>query len=348
MKKSVVISLHFGYWLFYFLLLSILVLANLQNQNHFSVNSFWRYLFCKPIGVLLIVPGVIGFYSFYCLLFIKYLVKRKIYSLFISGILTSIFAALITSSILATIFGTKTMVFDGANSFFGELVAMILLALVHGIIGLVLKGFIVGYDDMKVKEELNKKNYEMELSLIKSQIDPHFLFNTINNIDTLIQMDAIKASQYLNKLSDIMRFMLYETKIEKILLEKEVSYIYKYVELQKIRTSNPNYVDFVIEGSTENRFIAPMVFIPFIENAFKHTTNKKIDKAIKIKITILKNEMVFECENSYGLKPILVDDFSGLGNELIQRRLSLLYPDKYQLNINDQNGVYKVKLVISV
>ena len=90
-----------------------------------------------------------------------------------------------------------------------------------------------------------------------------------------------------------------------------------------------------------------MLFIPFIENAFKHNTNKKIDKAIKIKIAVFKNEIIFECENSYGLKPILVDDFSGLGNELIQRRLSLLYPDKYQLNINDQDGVYKVKLVIS-
>lgn len=348
MKKSIVISLHFGYWLFYFLLLSIFVLANLQNQNHFNVNGIWRFLFCKPIGVLLILPGVIGFYSFYSILFTKYLVKRKIYSLFIAGLLFSLFAALITTSIIANTFGAKAMLFDGANSFFGELVAMTLLALVHGIIGLVLKGFIVGYSDMKVKEELNKKNYEMELSLIKSQIDPHFLFNTINNIDTLIQMDAIKASQYLNKLSDIMRFMLYETKIEKIFLEKEISYIHKYIELQKIRTSNPNYVVFALEGSTENRFIAPMVFIPFIENAFKHTTNKKIDKAINIKITILKNEIIFECENYYGAKPILNDENSGLGNELIQRRLSLLYPDKYQLNINDHEGVYKVKLVISV
>ncbi len=348
MKKSVVISLHFGYWLFYFLLLSILVLANLQNQNYFSVNSFWAFLFCKPVSIIFIVPGGIGFYSFYCLLFSKYLVKRKIYSLFISGILTSIIAALITASILTIVFGPKTMVFDGANSFFGELLVMLLLAFVHGIIGLVLKGFIVGYDDMKLKEELNRKNYEMELSLIKSQIDPHFLFNTINNIDTLIQMDAIKASQYLNKLSDIMRFMLYETKNEKILLEKEVSYIYKYIELQKIRTSNPNYVDFVIEGITENRLIPPMLFIPFIENAFKHTTNKKIDKAIKIKIVVLKNEIVFECENSYGAKPVLMVENSGLGNELIERRLSLLNHDKYQLKIIDHEGVYKVKLAILV
>ncbi len=347
MRKAVVITLHFGYWILYFLLISILVLANLQNQSPINANSFFSFLFCRPLSVLFLVPGIIGFYSFYFLLFTRYFVKRKILILFISGLVISIFAALITATILMIVFGTKTMLFDGANSFFEESLVMTIFALVHGIIGLVLKGFIVGYDDMKLKEELNKKNYEMELSLIKSQIDPHFLFNTINNIDTLIQMDANRASQYLNKLSDIMRFMLYETKTEKILLQKEVSYILKYIDLQKIRTSNPNYVVFDIEGNAENILIAPMVFIPFIENAFKHSTNKKIDKAINIKISIVTQQMIFECENYFSSKPIAADENSGLGNELIKRRLKLLYPNKHQLYINEENGIYKVKLVIN-
>src|ERR1044071_687955 len=115
----------------------------------------------------------------------------------------------------------------------------------------------------------------MELALIKSQINPHFLFNTINNIDVLIAKDSAKASEYLNKLSGILRYMIYETRNEKISLAGELDYIEKYLELQKIRTANPDYVNFQISGEANNLKIAPMILFPFIENAFKHTENKK-------------------------------------------------------------------------
>lgn len=146
-----------------------------------------------------------------------------------------------------------------------------------------MKGFITWYNDIKTKVELTKKNYEMEIALMKAQINPHFLFNTINNIDGLIQEDSDKASEYLNKLSDIMRFMLYETKTEKIYLAKELAYIGKYIELQKIGTSNPGYVKYEVQGEPANLLVEPMLFIPFIENAFKHTDDKRVENAIKIR-----------------------------------------------------------------
>ncbi len=120
----------------------------------------------------------------------------------------------------------------------------------------------------------------MELALVKSQINPHFLFNTINNIDVLISKDAERASAYLNKLSDIMRFMLYETKPAKIPLPKELTYIEKFIELQKIRTTNEHYVNYSIKGDTANFMIPPMLLISFIENAFKYADNKKVENAI--------------------------------------------------------------------
>jgi len=186
----------------------------------------------------------------------------------------------------------------------------------------------------------------MELALVKSQINPHFLFNTLNNIDVLIQQDAIKASVYLNKLSDIMRFMLYETKTERIELSKELTYIEKYIELQKIRTSNLNYVNYAVEGNTDGLLIAPMLFIPFIENAFKHAENKKMENAINIRIVIKHDRIEFKCENNYSDDNQINHDESGLGNELIQKRLELLYPKKHKLEITNSDNTYKVNLIL--
>jgi LytS/YehU family sensor histidine kinase len=162
----------------------------------------------------------------------------------------------------------------------------------------------------------------------------------------LIAKDALKASDYLNKLSDIMRFMFYETKENKIQLVKELTYIEKYIDLQKIRTSNANYVNYSIESDSNNMMIAPMLFIPFIENAFKHTENKKVENAINIKLTIVKELIIFECENKYSEYNHNKLEQSGLGNELIQKRLNLLYPDKHTLDVSDKNGTYKVKLTL--
>ncbi len=186
------------------------------------------------------------------------------------------------------------------------------------------------------------------MALIKSQIDPHFLFNTINNIDILIEKDASKASDYLNKLSDIMRFMLYETKTDKIPLQKEWAYVEKYIELQKIRIANPNAVVYGLEGSVENVTIAPMIFIPFVENAFKYSESIKADKAIFIKIKVEKNNIAFECNNHFSNDDFAQKEFSGLGNDLITKRLSLMYGDKHTLQISNENNLYKVKLHITL
>ncbi|MEY4904365.1 MAG: hypothetical protein RLZZ292_2180 [Bacteroidota bacterium] len=180
--------------------------------------------------------------------------------------------------------------------------------------------------------------------MVKSQLDPHFLFNTLSNIDVLIQKDAKKASDYLNKLSDIMRFMLYETKTTQIPLQKESAYLEKYIELQKIRTSNPNFVHYSIEGNIQNVQIAPMIFIPFVENAFKYAEGIKANNAIEISIKVEKNELLFHCKNHYLSVPFVKKEFGGLGNELIIRRLELLYSNKYTIAINDKDNVYSVVL----
>lgn len=340
MKKYVVVLLHLGYWMMYLLMIAMLLSA----LNHGKL-AFRDVLF-SPALVSAIVPGLIGFYAFYGLLFEKFLAKKKILNFILAIILVIVIAPIIAEVILYSIYHRRL---DGSyNTIIFAGIFLSFVSFVNGVLGLVMKGFITWYGDIKVKVELNQKNYEMELALMKAQMNPHFLFNTINNIDVLILKDPSKASEYLNKLSDIMRFMLYETKTEKISLEKELSYIEKYVELQKIRTTNLNYVKYEVKGNPEILLIEPMLFIPFIENAFKHAENKKVENAIKITFVIEKDKIKFECENAYSADTQLKPEQGGLGNELIQRRLTLLYANKHVFEVVNKNGIYKVNLLLSL
>lgn len=341
MKKAVVILMHVIYWILYIFIcfVTIAAIGNITFGVKVILNAYKL-----PGMVAAIIPMLIGFYTFYLFIFDKYLSKKKLLASAVLAISFSIIGAVIAELILYSFYSID----KSFNTIFFSGLAMALMAFVNGVIGLVMKGFITWYGDIKVKAELNKKNYEMELALMKAQVNPHFLFNTINNIDVLIQKDPSKASEYLNKLSDIMRFMLYETKTEKISLEKELSYIEKYVELQRIRTTNLNYVKYEVKGSPESILIEPMLFIPFIENAFKHAENKKVENAIKITFVIEKDKIKFECENAYSANTQLKPEHSGLGNELIQRRLALLYANKHEFEVVNQNGIYKVNLLLSL
>ena len=183
---------------------------------------------------------------------------------------------------------------------------------------------------------------------MKSTISPHFLFNTLNNIDILITKDSEKASVYMKKLSDILRFILYETHDELIPMSLELEYIEKYIELQKIRTSNESFVNLRVLGKADEINIAPMIYIPFIENAFKHTFNKKAIDAINIQFDFLADTIKFTCENLKNKSGNLVQKQSGLGINLIQQRLNLLYKDKHTLKIENLEEKYSVVLTIQV
>ncbi|HLA57887.1 MAG TPA: histidine kinase, partial [Puia sp.] len=235
----------------------------------------------------------------------------------------------------------------GRSTAVSVMAVMTVIGIISGVVALVIKGFVTWVTEIKLKKALQEKNHEMEMALIKSKLDPHLLFNTINNIDALIIKDAVEASNYLNKLSDIMRFMLYETMADQILLSQEIEYIEKYIALQKIRTANVNYVHFDVTGIIGIRFIAPMIFIPFIENAFKHTANKKLENAITINILIKHDTIQLTCENKFDSRLPDKQNQGGLGNELIQKRLNLIYPGKHILEVHKGNELYTVNLTIN-
>lgn len=340
MKKSTKIILNLAYWEAYVIFLFLFILAATQG---FTTGPNLNYILKLGLGVA-VVPAAVSFYVHYGKLFDHFVRPKKYKSLILFSLLTALGAATIGSIDIVLFFGTDFLTKTGGNSFIGSLIMMSGVAAFNGIMGILMRGFIERFEENKKNEELLQKNKEMELALVKSKLNPHFLFNTINNIDVLIMRDPGDASAYLNKLSEILRFMLYDTSEEKIKLEKEIEYIRKYIDLQKLRTSNEDYVKFDIVGNTEDFEVAPMLFIPFIENAFKHASNKKAKHAIQILINADKKELTFECQNKYELDLQTEKADSGLGNSLIKKRLELIYPDSHELKIERKEGVYRVLL----
>jgi two-component system, LytTR family, sensor kinase len=345
MKKSVILFLHTGYWFMYLsLMILFLVVMSQTNAKPVGFIALVRMIFLSPIFFVAVLPGLIGFYLSYFILFLKFLKTRRIILLVIALFVISIAVGYLLVSILIQ------LSIASSDSDLGQFVAMgsflSFVALINGVLGLVMRGFIAFYADIKVKEELNKKNFEVELALVKSQISPHFLFNTINNIDAMIQLDTGMASKYLNALSDIMRFMLYETKTKKIPLVNELTYIEKYVELQRIRATNPNYIHFSIVGDAQPWQIEPMLFIPIIENAFTHAEHLKKAEAIRIVFNINPDTLEFVCQNAYDETQPMLKTSGGLGKDLLLRRLSLLYQERYDYKVEAGNGRYVVKLIL--
>lgn len=346
MKKSAVTLVHIGFWACYFILIGVILGALYGSRGNVPETKIEQTFI--TIIFFALIPSFIAFYSFYFLIFPRFIKQQSNVVSSLLGIFFSLIAGYVGYVSLFIMYGGQCL--SGEEGENTDAVAMTLfiafISFISGVIALVIRGFITWFKELKLKEALKQKNHEMEMALVKSQLDPHFLFNTINNIDVLIIKNAEEASDYLNKLSDIMRFMLFETKGDEIPLVKEVEYINKYIELQKIRTSNLNYVDFQILGELDQRTIAPMVFIPFIENAFKHTTNKKLADAIRIRI-ILKEELIqLECINKIDPNRKLQQESNGLGNELIKKRLNLIYPDQHILEVSLENNIYSVHLSI--
>lgn len=342
MKKSIVVLLHFLYWAPKFGM-TIFYLFALSSGNNRGLN----FNGASGIQVSIFIAELISFYLFYFYLFPSFLAKKKFTFFILLGFAASIILSL--PSLISYINLYPNLLNNNRMGFKSVIISLIAIPssiIFSGILGSLLKGFINWYSEIRLKEQLAQKNLQSELALLKAQINPHFLFNTINNIDILIEKDPKTASKYLKQLSEIMRFMLYETSSDLIPLTTELEYIAKYIELQKIRTANERYVNFTITGENEKLMIAPAIFIPFIENAFKHSTNKKIEDAINISIKIAGNDISFTCRNYFDNSKTFTQEKSGLGIDLIKQRLKLIYNDKHELDIIKTANQFEVKMKI--
>ncbi len=193
----------------------------------------------------------------------------------------------------------------------------------------------------RIQRDLENQRLTAELALLRSQINPHFLFNSLNSIYSLAYQRADNTPEAILKLSEIMRYMLYESNDNKVDLEKEITYLQNYIELQKIRFGN-SYINFSVEGEVTHQQIVPLLLISFIENAFKHGVANDEHSPIELKIKVDDGHLQFYMHNKKHL--LNRDAAGGIGLNNVKRRLKLLYPGQYHLNINDTADHYTCEL----
>ncbi len=200
-------------------------------------------------------------------------------------------------------------------------------------------------------KELQTQTMQSELKFLKSQINPHFLFNTLNNLYALTLKKSDKAPEIVIKLSEMMRYMLYECNEKRVLLSKEVNYLRNYLDLETLRQGKNVDINFSVNGQVGDQQIAPLMFIPFLENSFKHGLNNQLSQGfVNIKMDVGPRKVHFFIENSKAEAiPLQTHKRSGgIGLVNVRRRLNLLYPNHYKLKIKDNPKTYAITLDIEL
>jgi sensor histidine kinase YesM len=200
--------------------------------------------------------------------------------------------------------------------------------------------------DTRLLAEMREATIQEELTNLKSQINPHFLFNTLNNLNTLISTDATKASAVVLGLSDVLRYQLYEANGDKVLLKKDIEIVRQFLELEKIRRDNFQF-GITVSDNIAGIMIPPFIFINFVENAIKHSADNKGFSYISLDFTVANGYLNFNCKNS---KPAMavIKNTGGLGLQNIKRRLELMYANKFTLVINDEAKEFTINLKLPV
>ena len=196
------------------------------------------------------------------------------------------------------------------------------------------------------KSDLEKQSLTAELAFLKSQINPHFLFNSLNNIYSLAYQKSDATPNAILKLSEIMRYMLYESNDNRVALEKEVTYLKSFIELQKLRFKGEAYVILEVEGNISNQHIVPLILISFVENAFKHGLATDAKNPIHINISVFEDNLLFTIKNKKN--NLNKDQTGGIGMVNVTRRLELTYPEKYKLSIENHEHDYFCELYLNL
>lgn len=338
-------------------------------KNTFRIKEFWIHviswicLLSFPFGIALVQVGTlepvfllqvffnpIVFYANYSILAPKLLLKKKIVLYIVASIGFLVLFSLAANKIpMYSPFNDADHLvrfedeFPPAKSMRYAMRGVFFFAffLLGGIFCLMVDF----YKRDKLSKETEAQRTETELQFLKAQLNPHFLFNSLNSVYSLVRNKSNDASEAVLTLSELMRYMLYEANKEIVPLLKEIEYIKNYVSLQRLRLSNSQDVKLSIKGQYEKKKIYPLLLISFIENAFKYGTDFKGVTGVSIKIEVIHNTLHFNVSNSIGVYRKNTDN-SGVGLTNIKNRLNLLYPKMHTLNITEEEGLHIVNLIL--
>lgn len=339
MRNKAVIKLHIVFWI-------VISSISLLNTLLYIGNPlFFPLLISSFIGM---ICNIFTFYLFYFLVTpykfnykgIVFLVLFWLFYLSVSGF---IFTFILYLPVAYSISPSDPVNYTLVNGFDSVYQVAAYLTIVS-ILGSLSKVSLIWYNDQVRQKETEKQNISNELAMLRAQINPHFLFNTLNNIKSLVKSIPSKAVYSLDKLTGMMRYMLYESSLGSVPLGNEIEHINNYIDLEKIRYSDPGFIDFKISGDYLNIPVPPLIFMPFIENAFKHGNKLKASPGIVIKIDVLKQNIFFEISNLKKENYEARNKNSGFGLSNIRRRLDLLFGKNYDLLIENENENFTVKL----
>lgn len=202
------------------------------------------------------------------------------------------------------------------------------------------------YANQQAQQVLTQEKLQAELKFLKTQIHPHFLFNTLNNLYALTLKKSERAPEMVLKLSELINYMLYECTSEEVPLEKEIKFIRNYGDIEKIRYGDKLDIDIRVTGDLKDRKIAPLVFLPFVENCFKHGASEELQQSwVKVTIDAQPHGILTKVENN---KASIngADKKEGIGIANVRRRLDLIYPDQHELKIINGQETFLVILTI--
>ena len=309
----------------------------------------------REIEPRMVVSNIIGFlylmvvfYLFYLVLVPFFLYKKKLTEFF----LFSLIIVLLMPFFGYTILFFSRALFDGTfHNFYRDYSINMHMSgfypvLTAAVFGSFFSVIINWFTTMNQKAEIDKQKLSIELDLLKSKLNPHFLFNSLNNIDSLIHSDPDEASAALIRLSEIMRYLTYETSSELVELRKEVEYIRNFIELYRIRIKTPEDIKLEIDGNLDLK-IAPALFVPLMENAFKFADYRNRKPFVNIQLRTSDGIISFEISNFCRKNPGKPEaSNSGYGIINLKKRLDLTYPGRHLLIVNRGELQYDVKLTI--
>ncbi len=221
-----------------------------------------------------------------------------------------------------------------------DVMGLILTLLLFGL-NLGVKFYFRSFDERKRMRDLERQNLQQQLDYLKYQINPHFFMNTLNNIHALVDIDAEEAKRTIEVLSKLMRYMLYDSNSDRAPLKKEIDFLSCYIELMRIRYTDRLKLTVDFPAEVPNRFIPPLIFVTFVENAFKHGVSYERASFICVRVKAHGKGVTFECRNSRNPEDT---NTGGVGLQNTRQRLDLIYSDKYSLLVNQEDDQFCVKL----
>jgi len=345
MKKSNFVYFHIGYWLVLWLK-ELLFGFQTYNVSELTFSNITSILTVKLIT--LIFPLCIFYINF--LLLVPKLVKVKriliyIISVFALFLMLAPVHYYVYAVILPQKFGWYSYVYVDKLNLWLSFQTLIFENYVYVFFSLAISYVNAFFEAHQRKEALEKEQAITELAYLKSQINPHFLFNTLNDIYALTYQQAKEAPEAVLKLSALLRYMLKESNDKFALIGKEIDYLKNVVELFEIGQKGNAFIDLEIRGIIDQQQIAPLILINFVENAFKHGVVDDPENPIQIMIAVTADHLDFKVSNKKNNHQ--KDHTGGIGLTNVQRRLALIYPEKYQLSILDENDTFTVTLKLN-